>query len=453
MRRADVNPKEQAIMDTDSKPATRSRELFEEAQRYLPGGVSRNTIFRQPHPLYAESASGCHVTDVDGFQRVDFANNMASLIHGHAHPAIIGAVSEQLQRGTAYTMATEAELDFARLLCQRVPHFDKLRFVNSGTEAVMACIKAARCFTGKPKLAKVEGTYHGTYDYAEVSQKPKPDQWGDSQQPASVPVARGTPQSALDDVIVIPFNQPLLAREILDAEADQIACILLDPMPHRVGLIPASDDFVEMLRQWCDTHDALLILDEVITFRSGYAGAGEWFKVHPDLTAMGKIIGGGFPVGAFAGRNEVMNLLDPQQGDIPFPHSGTFSANPITMTAGRVAMELFDQAAVDRINDLGDYARHVITEVIGQAGIDACVTGKGSMFRIHLKSEPPVDYRSAYMYSDEQHRINQLVTFLFETGFLMINTCTAALSTVMGREQIDQLAMALAQGLAAEKKK
>jgi len=133
MRRADVNPKEQAIMDTDSKPATRSRELFEEAQRYLPGGVSRNTIFRQPHPLYAESASGCHVTDVDGFQRVDFANNMASLIHGHAHPAIIGAVSEQLQRGTAYTMATEAELDFARLLCQRVPHFDKLSFVNSVT--------------------------------------------------------------------------------------------------------------------------------------------------------------------------------------------------------------------------------------------------------------------------------------------------------------------------------
>ncbi|MCH2180482.1 MAG: aspartate aminotransferase family protein [Mariniblastus sp.] len=433
-------------MDTEPKTGTRSRELFEQARQYLPGGVSRNTIFRQPHPLYAESAEGYCVTDVDGVQRIDFANNMASLIHGHAHPAIIAAVSDQLQRGTAYTMATEAELDFARLLCERVPHFDKLRFVNSGTEAVMACIKAARCFTGRAKLAKVEGTYHGTYDYAEISQKPKPEEWGDAQQPASVPVARGTPQGALDDVIVIPFNQPKLAREILDTQADQIACILLDPMPHRVGLIPASNDFVEMLRQWCDTNGALLILDEVITFRSGYAGAGEWFTAKPDLTAMGKIIGGGFPVGAFAGRNDVMNLLDPQQGDIPFPHSGTFSANPITMTAGRVAMERFDQEAVDQINDLGRYARGAITETIRQAGIEACVTGEGSMFRIHLKPQPPVDYRSAYMHPVEQQRINRLVSFLFDNGFLMINTCTAALSTVMNREQIDQLATQLGNG-------
>ena len=433
-------------MDSQSKTPNRSRELFEQAKNFLPGGVSRNTIFRRPHPVDAESAEGCYVTDVDGIRRIDFANNMASLIHGHAHPAIIRAVEKQLHRGTAFTMATEAEFEFAKLLCKRVPHLDKLRFVNSGTEAVMACIKAARCFTGRAKIAKVEGTYHGTYDYAEVSQKPKPEEWGDSQRPASVPVARGTPQAALDDVVVIPFNNASLARQILDTEKGNIACILLDPMPHRVGLIPASNDFVEMLRTWCDQNGALLVLDEVITFRSAYTGAGEWFPAKPDLTAMGKIIGGGFPVGAFGGRDDVMDLLDPQQPQIPFPHSGTFSANPITMTAGKVAMDLFDQAAVDQINDLGDYARTSITEAIRESAIEACVTGAGSMFRIHMKPEPPVDYRSAYMNRVEQQQINQLVNHLFDSGFMMINTCTAALSTAMNREHVDLLVDSLSVG-------
>ncbi len=433
-------------MENDARTQSRSQELFEQARQYLPGGVSRNTIFRRPHPLYAQSAEGCSITDVDGVRRIDFANNMASLIHGHAQADIISAVEEQLQRGTAFTMATVAELDFAKQLCQRVPHFEKLRFVNSGTEAVMACIKAARCFTGRSKLAKVEGTYHGTYDYAEVSQKPKPEEWGDAKQPTSVPVAKGTPQGALDDVIVIPFNQPTLARQILNSQANQIACILLDPMPHRVGLIPASDDFVEMLREWCDQNGALLILDEVITFRSRYAGAGEWFSVKPDLTAMGKIIGGGFPVGAFAGRNDIMDLLDPHHPTIPFPHSGTFSANPITMTAGNVAMRLYDQTAVEQLNDLGCYARQSIHDTIKKNGTEACVTGEGSMFRIHLKSKPPVDYRSAYMHPAEQQRINQLVRHMFDSGFMMINTCTAALSTVMNRDHIDQLVAELTVG-------
>ena len=217
-------------------------------------------------------------------------------------------------------------------------------------------------------------------------------------------------------------------------------------MPHRVGLIPASNAFVTMLREWCDQNKALLILDEVITFRSGYAGAGEWFDAKPDLTAMGKIIGGGFPVGAFAGRNEVMDLLDPQHAEIPFPHSGTFSANPITMAAGNAAMSLFDHTAVKDINDLGDYARTRITESIREIGLPACVTGAGSMFRVHLKSETPTDYRSAYMSASQQQQITWLVNHMFESGFMMINTCTAALSTVMNREHIDALTDQLSRG-------
>lgn len=427
----------------------RSRRLYEEAVKYLPGGVSRNTVFRRPHPVYAQSGRGAVVVDVDGVERIDLANNMASLIHGHADPEIVAAVQDQLQWGTAFTMATEAELRFARLMCERVAWFDKIRFVNSGTEAVMACIKAARCHTGKPKIAKIEGTYHGTYDYAEASQKPTPDAWGELDRPASVPVARGTPRGALEDVVILPFNDIERSRRILDEQRNSIAGILIDPMPHRVGLIPASNQFVEFLRLWCDQNDALLIMDEVITFRSGYSGAAEWYSVHADLTAMGKIIGGGFPVGAFAGTNEVMQLLDPRQSDIPFPHSGTFSANPITMTAGRVAMEKYDRDAVQRLNEMGEYARERIRETIRRTKTSACVTGAGSMFRIHMKPVPPTDYRSAYMTPEQQSQVSQLVDHLFREGFMLIGTCTAALSTATTREHIDQFAEALHAGLKA----
>ena len=423
-----------------------SAALYRQALEVLPGGVSRNTVYRKPHPAYAACGNGCTLTDLDGVTRYDFSNNMASLIHGHAHPDIIEAVFQQLIRGTAFTMPTEAEVRLAQLMCQRVRYFEKIRFVNSGTEAVMVAIKAARCFTGRPKIVKVEGTYHGTYDYAEASQKPTPDQWGPPDRPSSVPVAAGTPAKALDDVIVIPFNDIDTTLEIIQPHANEIACVLIDPLPHRVGLIPASAEFVAALRDWTTDQGALLVMDEVITFRSEYQGAASWFDVQPDLTSMGKIIGGGFPVGAVAGRTEVMSLLDPTQPKIPFPHSGTFSANPITMTAGYTAMKLFDREAVDRLNRLGTHTRNGIQNAIDETGVAACVTGAGSMFRVHLKPEVPTNYRSAYMDERTTQRIAWLVSFLFERGFLLISTCTGALSTAMTEREVDLLVDALRDG-------
>jgi len=180
----------------------KSEELFNQALKVLPGGVSRNTIFRKPHPFYAQQGKGCYVTDIEGNTRIDFANNMASLIHGHAYAPTVDAVSKQLTKGSCFTFATQVEIDYAQLLCDRVASFDKIRFVNSGTEAVMAMIKSSRAYTGKAKIAKVEGAYHGAYDYAEVSQTAKPENWGDIDKPNSIPVAVGTPEKALDDVVV-----------------------------------------------------------------------------------------------------------------------------------------------------------------------------------------------------------------------------------------------------------
>ncbi len=426
----------------------RSAELFQQAQDLIAGGVSRNTLLRTPHPFYAERASGCRIVDVEGVERIDFANNMASLIHGHAHPAIVAAVTEQVRRGTAFTMATEAEIEHARHLCGRSPGFDKIRFVNSGTEAVMAAVKAARAFTGRQRIAKIEGTYHGAYDYAEVSQAPAPASWGDAGHPASVPLAVGTPEGVVRDVVVLPFNDPEAAVGVLNEHRGEIACVLVDLMPHRVGLVPADDSFVAALRDWTRDNDALLVFDEVITFRTEVGGMQARHQVSPDLTALGKIIGGGLPAGALAGRDEVMAVFTSQNGAAPrLPHSGTFSANPLTMAAGLAAMRLFDAEAVARLNELGDLARREIGAAISAAGVPASVTGTGSMFRIHLRATPPRDYRSLFLAPEEGETLRLFVDGLYEAGIMMIHTGTGALSTPMGEAEIDRLAEAVLASL------
>jgi len=419
---------------------SRSEELFKKACEVIPGGVSRHTIFQKPHPQYAAKASGCYVTDIDGIERLDFANNMAALIHGHAHPAIIKAVTEQLQRGTAYTMATEAELEFAALLTSRIPGLEKVRFLNSGTEAVMTMMKAARAFTGRPKIAKCEGAYHGTYDFAEVSQTSNPTNWGDLSKPNSVPLVFGTPQGVLNDMVVFPFNDIERTLAILDQHADQLAAVMIDPVPHRVGLLPATVAFIEAVYHWTRRNRALLIFDEVVTLRVAYGGAQEKYPVRPDLTAMGKIIGGGFPVGALGGRNDVMKLFDPREPKVLFPHSGTFSANPITTTAGRVAMELFDRKAVDRLNALTQKAIHQIEEAIKIVDVPVSITGAGSMFRIHLRPTPPTTYRETFQHKETTNLVEELLHFMYHNEqIMMINTFACMLSTAMTEREIDRL--------------
>ena len=430
----------------DDGAGSASAKLYARALELLPGGVSRNTILRKPHPLYVDHASGCRVTDIEGVERIDFSNNMASLVHGHAHPTVVAAVTEQLQKGTAFSEATEIEVRYAEHLVSRNDHFEKLRFVNSGTEAVMGALKAARAFTGRSKIAKVEGAYHGGYDYAEVSQNAKPENWGPADAPTSVPVAYGTPPAALAEVIVIPYNDVERALAILDRHKGELACVLLDLMPHRVGLRPADGDFVTALRDWTRADGALLVLDEVITFRCHYGGAENWYDLTPDLTALGKILGGGFPVGAIVGRAEVMDVMNPLGDRVLFPHSGTFSANPISMSAGLATMEMFDEVAVKRVNLLAARAREGIAEVIASTGVRACVTGGGSLFRVHFKASPPTNYREAFATPEESRQLGLLLDHLFEQGFLMINTCTAAVSTVTGEPEIDGLVAAIESG-------
>ena len=431
-----------------------SKIIYQRAVEVLTGGVSRNTIFRKPHPYYVASANGSYITDIDGTARLDFANNMASLIHGHSHPAIVNAVTEQLKKGTAFTMGTEAEVVFAELLTSRSPGFEKIRFMNSGTEAVMTMIKASRAFTGKPKIAKAEGAYHGTYDYAEISQTSNPDNWGDINKPNAIPLVHGTPQGVMDDVVIFPYNDIERTINILDEHVDQIACVVIDLVPHRVGLFPASNEFIEAIYNWTRRNDSLMVFDEVITYRVNYSGAQDSYSVKPDLTALGKIIGGGFPVGAVAGKAEIMKVLDPTEKVLRHPHSGTFSANPVTMTAGRVAMELYDEQAVLELNALTMIARKQLAESIKIADVPVSITGAGSMFRLHFQESPPESYREINQSKEVKIIINELLDYLFfEENIIMINTMACMLATTLTQDNIDQLSEALARGLQLVKPK
>ena len=435
-------------------PDSRSAQFFARARGVLANGYSRVVASAPgpgPYVLYARSAQGARVTDADGQELIDFNNNNTALIHGHAHPAIVEAVSKQIASGSAYSFGSEAELALAELLQERVPSCERLRFSNSGTEAVMMAIRTARAYTGRPKIAKIEGAYHGTYDYSEISYWPGPDAWGEPD-PAPVPNATGVPQHILDDTIVIPWNDPEAGERLLKPHADQLAAVLLDPVSDVAALVPPTPEFIAMLREFTRRHGIVFIVDEVVSLRLGYGGAQGEFGIEPDLTTFAKIIGGGFPVGGMGGSGEIMRVFEgsffaPDPADRPrISHGGTFNGNVTSMTAGLAAMELLTPEACDRLNALGEYAREALRGAFEAAGYPGQVTGMGSFFRLHLTTRPIRNYRDSYWREDERAWIFQLQGHLLRNGVFM-QPHMGCLSTAMTEADLDHLAGAVESGL------
>ncbi len=418
--------------------SSRSQTLYTRARQSLPGGNTRTTVYMQPYPIYAASGSGCRVRDVDGNLLVDCINNFTALIHGHAHPALVAAAHAQIDQGTAFGMPTESEIELAEYLAERVPGIEHIRFTNSGTEAVMMALKAARAYTGRPKIAKVEGAYHGSYDYAETSLESGPENWGEHA-PASVAYSRGTPAGVLSDVVVIPFNDVQAAETILRRHGAELASVLIDPVPNRVGLIAASPEFLAMLRKVTSELGILLIIDEVITLRLGPGGAQKRLGITPDLTTVGKIMGGGFPVGGVAGRKEVMQVFDPSQGRPAVPHGGTFSANPMSMSCGLAAMKLLDDAAYAELDRKGENLRAALNAAFADAGVPGQATGVGSLLKLHLHDKPITNYRNAFPDAAQRAAMNKLNVAVLNEGILMASYGLIALSTPMTDSDIAQI--------------
>lgn len=367
--------------------------LGRRAREVMVRGNTRSTLFVPPNPPYALSAKGSHVTDHNGHEVIDANNNYTALIHGHAVEEINSAVQELLGRGTAIGLPTESEIALAELLVERTG-YPKWRFSNSGTEAVMTAVRAARAFTERDVLLRFEGSYHGTSD-AVVSHR-----------------APGITDGIKNEVVELPQGDFTAFDRAVDKYRHRIAAVLIDLIPNRAGLVPAKSEFVDHVRRVTREVDALLIVDEVISLRLAIGGLAQEYGVDPDLVTAGKIIGGGFPVGAVGGRAEVLSVFDPLgAGSVGW--GGTFSANPVTMVAGRIALEKYDTDAIADVNRRGDHLR----EHLSRAGV--AVTGSGSLLRIRERVDPAELWWAAY-----------------ERGLLIGTNGLLALSTAMDDDDL-----------------
>ncbi len=368
----------------------RSRHHDNNAKKYLPGGDTRTTTYFEPYPVYMHKGRACFIYDVDGNRYLDFVNNYTSLIHGHAHPQTVEAAQNQLERGSILGAAAEIQYVHAKRLIQRMPFLETVRYCNSGTEATLFAIRAARAFSGKDGIIKMDGGYHGSHDIAEVNLNP--DIKADSL--PGINVDPGVATSQLADVHVAPFNDLEALEAVLKTKAKEVAAIILEPMMGAGGMIPPLPNYLNGVRELADRYHVLLIFDEVLTFRLSVGGLQQVESVRPDLTALGKIIGGGFPVGAFGGRKDIMALFDPTRTNA-LMHGGTFNGCNITLTAGLATLEAYGQAEAERLNSLGDRLKSGFSRVLKKHGINGCLSGIGSLNQVHLTPSPPLNAKEA----------------------------------------------------------
>ena len=411
-----------------------SRAAWDEAKEWLPGGDSRNSIFWEPYPIFVEQAAGARVTDADGAERLDFIGTMTTLILGHSPAPVVAAVQSQLAQGVVYNAPNRHQIRLARLLCQRIPSFDLARFTNSGTEATLNAIRAARAFTGRSLVAKAEGGYHGSHDTVSVSVRVDPRQAGERHAPDARPATEGLADGVLDSVVVLPFNETEAARAILERHKGQLAAVIVEPMLGSVGMLPATAEFLAMLRQFTADNGVVLIFDEVISYRIAPGGAQEYYGITPDLTSLGKIIGGGFAVGAFGGRRDIMDLYAPATGP-RVAHAGTFNANPVTMLAGAVTLEQLTPEVYRRLAEVTERLRHGLREAGRELEIPVQVTGLGSLFGIHFLEGELTGYRDLAQ-ADAAFR-HQAFLGLLNEGILLAPNLVGAVSTAIGDGDVD----------------
>jgi glutamate-1-semialdehyde 2,1-aminomutase len=427
---------------------SRSRGLHEDAVAVMPGGNSRTTTFFDPYPFYIQRGQGAHVWDVDGVDRLDFNGNYTSLILGHAHPDVVKAAQDAAALGMSFPGPTDHEIRLAELLTRRVPSLESVRFTNSGTEATMNAVRAARAFTGRPKIAKFEGAYHGTHDWVLVSVAPDPKAAGGRRRPKAVASSAGIPPAVLKHVVVLPWNDAEACEQIIEKEGSKLAAVLVDPLLGVGGIIPPVEGFLKLLREVTERHGIVLVFDEVISFRIAWGGAQERFGVRPDLTTLGKIIGGGLPVGAFGGRAEIMAAYDPRKGGARIGHGGTFNANPMTMAAGVATMNAVTPEAYSRLDALGDRLRGGVSRLLQATRRRGQVSGIGSLFCLHWTTAPLRDYRSSRP-KDSEMPLRVFMGLLNE-GILLSQRGLGACSLAMSDEEIDRFVNALARVLARE---
>ena len=373
-----------------NRERSRSAELWAEAQQTMPGGVNspvRAFQAVQGDPVFMERGEGPHLVDADGNRYIDYVASWGPLILGHAHPSIEAAVSEALKRGTSFGTCSEYETRLAKMILEAYPSMDRVRLVNSGTEATMSAIRAARGFTGRDKIVKAAGCYHGHADYLLVKA-------GSGATTFGTPTSAGVPADFAKHTLIVPFNDAEAAERALSEHPGGVACVILEPAAGNMGLVPPAEGYLEALRKMTAADGALLIFDEVMTgFRVAYGGAQERYGVSPDMTCLGKIVGGGLPVGAYGGRADVMAAVAPTG---PVYQAGTLSGNPLAAAAGVAALtELRQPGVYERLETLGAQLEAAICRAFSEAEGPFSVARVGSMLCAFFGEGPVTDYDGA----------------------------------------------------------
>ena len=372
-----------------NQKASKSKKLFERAKKTIPGGVNSPVRAFSPYPFFTSSAKGSKIFDVDGNKYIDYCMAYGPLILGHGNPKIQEKVKAQLLNGSMFGTPTELEVEFAEIIAQSVPCIDMMRVINSGTEATMHAIRVARGFTSRSKIIKFEGCYHGAHDYVLVKA-------GSGASTFGAPDSLGVPVNTIKNTILLPFNDEEAFVNTINKEGNEIAAVIIEPVIGNAGVILPNEGYLQLIRQITEEKGILLIFDEVITgFRLGTGGAQEHYNVNPDLVTLGKIIGGGFPIGAFGGKKEIMSLISPV-GKVY--QAGTLSGNPISVTAGLTALKiLLDERnrIYDSLRKSGEKMRKGLKEQAEDAKVPVQVNGLESMFQIFFIDKPVNNYSDA----------------------------------------------------------
>jgi glutamate-1-semialdehyde 2,1-aminomutase len=412
----------------------RARALYERALGSLPGANTRTQVHVEPFPLYAERGSGARVELIDGVEVDDFLLNYSASALGHCHPVVTEAIHRGIDAGGPFGLSVLAEVQLAERLRERFTGVELVRFTNSGSEATLQAVRAARAFSGRPRIAKAEGGYHGSHDLVDIGITRFGETTGEA-----IGETRGMAPEVVAGVSVFPYNDLDGALSVLDP----LAGVLIEVYLNSSGVIPSRPEFLRGIAEWCAAHRVLLILDEVASWRTGYRGAGaEHHGLRPDLICLGKALGGGLPIGALGGRAEVMAVFDPRGGSI-VRHAGTFNGHPVAMSAGLAVLDALDEASIAQMNAQGLRLAEGAERIGREQGLALTATHYGGIGRLHIARERPGSAREAAALPREP-RV-EIYRALLERGVLVSPDCRFATCTATSDEQVERFLTALAE--------
>lgn len=415
---------EKQVADAYKEKFPVSKKHHEELVKYIPGGATRSLSYFKPYPIHIEYGKGAYVFTHEGNKLFDVTNAYGAIVHGHGDPDIVKAVQQGIEKGSQFSTPSDGQYKLAKLLCDRVSGFDKVRFVNSGTEATLFALRTARAYTGKDKILKMSGGFHGTHDCVAASTKKNV-------------ITAGIPKGMTEDMLEVPFNDPDAFEKAVSRNHEQLAAVIMEPFLGAGGVVLPEKGYLEHVRKVTSDFNVLLIFDEIFSYRVHIGGCQKLYGVTPDLTTVGKVVGGGLPIGVFGGKKEVMNIFCHENTEKPLYHSGTFNGYETVMQAGYAAMSKYDESAIEKINNMGRKLQQALLKSFQENGLNIQSNRIGSLLNLHFVNEKITKAEQVLKSEEQLHTLMHLS--LLNKGIFTIPRGLFILSCAMTSQEIDHL--------------